>query len=230
MEYSPILALLTGSLEIGAATYFLLKIGQKKESFRVIIAILFLLAGYQILEAFNCSRIFNGSLTRLAFADITWLPALGVYYISRQQEKAAPRIISYFYLGTASVFSIWYLFITQSLALSHCQNVIAVYTNNQPVYLLYSIYYQSGLLMMILIPSFIRSTIEDPKRQMNLRDFQIGTLAFMIPSIGFVLYSELLAKAMPSVMCHFALLLAIFLVRILYRENYEALQEEIQTA
>lgn len=219
MGYSPILAIVTGSLEIAAAVFFIIKIRKNINSSGLIIIILFLLAGYQILEALNCSSMFYGRLTRLAFTDITWLPAISLFYIAKQQKKQMFRNISYIYLIMALLFSIWYMLITESLALSHCRNVIALYYTHNPMYAIYSIYYQSGLLLMILIPAIVTSTLSDVKHQKNLRDFQIGVIAFVIPSIITGLITWIHPHSMPSIMCHFAVLLAVFLVRILHRET-----------
>lgn len=222
MEYSPVLAIVTGTLEIAAAVFFIIKIRQKKNGTLILISILFLLAGYQILEALNCSGVFYGRLTRAAYIDITWLPPLGMLYIAGRQDRQLLRVISYIYLTIALAFSIWYIADADSVRLSHCENVIAAYFTHDVINLLYSLYYQSGILFMAAVPSVIRSRIADAGQKNNLLYFQLGVIFFMIPSLIAVMVSRVFSHALPSVMCHFALILAVFIVIILNRESQPA--------
>ena len=218
MDYSPVLAIVTGTLEIAAALYFIIRIKNKNSASVILISILFLLAGYQIFEALNCSDALYGKLTRAAYIDITWLPALGMLYIALAQKKLMLRIVSFIYLAAALLFSIRYFIDPESVMLSHCENVIAVYFHPGAMNMLYSIYYQSAILLMAVIPSLIGRGIIEACRRKDLRDFQLGIIIFMLPSLITAVVFEALSHALPSVMCHFALLLAIFVIRILYRE------------
>jgi hypothetical protein len=221
MEYSPLLAFITGILEIGIAVFFIIRIRNKVYDAWIIILILFFLAGYQLLEAFNCSGLFNGSLTRASFIDITWLPPLGILFIMRQNRNKIKMAVSWFYFACALAFTVYYIAFDGSVALRHCEYVMAIYDSAAISSTLYAIYYQSGMALLIILPFIQIPGTESTIRKKNLRDIQLGSLAFTVPSYILALISKLVMDALPSVLCHFALFLAIFLFRILYRISQE---------
>lgn len=218
MNYSPILSLITAAIEVAAALYGILRIKKKDPVHWSIIAILFLLAGYQILEALNCSPGLSGMFSRAAFIDITWLPPLGLVFLALAIPRNSARIIAGLYVIAGLAFSIWYAFFDTSVILSHCDTVIAVYTNAVPGRWFYAIFYQSGILLLIISPFFYRRKMLEAIGTLSMRSiryFQLGVLGFMVPSLITAAIFTSLQRAMPSLMCHYALILAGFLFLIL---------------
>jgi hypothetical protein len=75
MQYSPVLAMVTAAFEIGAAVWVLRGPG-RKAVLRTTAAILFFLAGYQVVEVAICSLAPGyGFLPRLAFTVVTCVGA-----------------------------------------------------------------------------------------------------------------------------------------------------------
>ena len=80
MGYSPALAIATGIFEFIAAMAAFFSPGRKRILFPT--ALLFLiLAGYQFSEVAVCAHPGNLLFSRLAFFDITWLPAIGLWLV-----------------------------------------------------------------------------------------------------------------------------------------------------
>ncbi len=179
--------------------------------------ILVFLAGYPLLEAFNCSSLFNGSLSRAVFIDITWLPPLGILFVMRQKNCLWKKIVSWFYLASALIFTIYFMVFDKSAVLRHCEYVMAVYDNGPAAYVFYSIFCQSGMVLLIILPFIQIPAADDPVVKKNLRDIQPGTAAFVVPAYLTAMISMRLWDALPSVLCHFALFLAVLLLRILIR-------------
>lgn len=99
MQYSPLLAVLTGLLEFGAGIWVFLglRFGRKRLLYPLG-TIFLLLAGYQFAEVAVCGHLENKFWTQLAFFDITWLPPLGLWLAA---QLSPPRN---HWLRTASLF------------------------------------------------------------------------------------------------------------------------------
>jgi hypothetical protein len=219
--YSPYLAILTGLIELAAFIYFFMLFKQSESSLKSLIAILFFLAGYQLLEAFNCMFPGHPFLVRLSFADITMLPALGVYfaYLSAPTEKKIQRYITFVFLGSALFFITYFLSKPTSAVLISCQQFFATYSHPDAIYKYYGLYYQLGMFTMLLMA--VRNLVytNDLFKRKIIGDFIIGSVLFIIPSILISAFVPQYQGSMPSVMCHIALLLSVFIINTLVREK-----------
>jgi hypothetical protein len=221
MTYSPVLAVGTGLLELSAFIYFSIIFRESEKSIKTLNLMLFFLAGYQLLEAFNCIFPHYSFLVRVSFVIITWLPALGVYfaYLSSPIEKKYLKIISNIFIGAAFFFSAIYILNSTSTILKSCQLFYATYKNPGFYYEFYGAYYQLGMLLMLVFT--IINTIDENNRdkRMILSDFAVGSALFIIPSIGLIAVIPSLRGSMPSIMCHIAIFLSFFIIKSLWREK-----------
>lgn len=221
MEYSPVLSTLTAIFEIVAAVYALIGPG-RRPIIHATAAILLILAAYQILEMVICMMPeTHPFLPHLAFIVITWLPPTGLLLINRiksRTSRAMNVFVSMMY-GLAVIIILWISldkhFVTETI----CTIVFARYSNPVSQYVLYCIFYWMGLLCMIILSA----TGIKSERNLHLRNLQkqvlIGTASFIIPSIITLQFMPEKEGAAPSILCHFALLLAIFLFRLIYMEQ-----------
>ena len=219
-SYSPALAIVTAVGELAAARWVLQGPG-RRWLLRHVAALLVLLAGYQVIEVFVCARPDDNLLARLAFADVVWLPALGVALIVRLSSAARgwQRHAMHAFLGGAGALTAWVLLDPEAVTGTICHAVIATYRNPSEHYVLYGAFYQLGLMSMIFGAGRAAASCNDELRRRHLIDIQTGTLAFVLPSLLAVSLLPQAEGAMPSVMCHFAALLAVFLVRLVVRER-----------
>jgi hypothetical protein len=223
MAYSPILAVATAAFELLVAGWALRGAGDRS-ILRTTAAILVLLAGYQITEVAICANLgAAGFLPRLAFIDVTWLPALGWVVIGqvRRPRSAGLRGAGLSLLAAATGIVVWIVLDRSFASASVCSAVYARYTNAMPRFLAYSIYYWVGLFGMAALSAYGMRTCEDPHRQRMLRQILVGTLGFVLPSVALSWFVPTTAGALPSIMCHFALILAVFLARMVWIERHE---------
>ncbi|RLD37278.1 MAG: hypothetical protein DRI74_07145 [Bacteroidetes bacterium] len=219
--YSPYLALFTGLIEIFAFIYFFLLFKQSGSHLKSITSILFFLGTYQLLEAFNCMFPGHSFLVRLSFADITILPALGVYfaYLSSPKESKTQRYITFAFLSSALFFITYFLSKPTSAVLLSCQQFFATYYHADILYQFYGLYYQLGLFTMLIMA--VRNMVFTPdlrKRQL-IGNFVIGSVVFIIPSILITAFLPTYQGSMPSVMCHIAIFFSFFIVKALLNEK-----------
>ncbi len=219
MDYSPILATVTAAFEIAAAGWVLAT--RFRAPSRGIIgtagAILLLLAGYQLAEVAICANVTaDGFLPRLAFILVTWLPPLGLLLIAQLRRPRSPAVdrLSYAMLAAAAGIVVWIAVDRSFASASVCNAVYARYAHAMPRFLVYASFYWLGLAGMALFAGQGAITCRDPRRRQQLSTLLAGTVAFVVPSAPLSWFVPPARGALPSIMCHFALLLAVCLVRL----------------
>lgn len=228
MDYSPGLAIATALFEIAVAVWALRGPGNRS-IIRTTAGILALLASYQLIEVGICANsAAAGFLPRLAFIAVTWLPPLGLLLIAKLQQPRSRMTYgnAYSMLAAALGIVVWIALDRGFVSSSVCSALFARYTNPMPRFILYSGFYWLGLLGMIVHSGYGVRTCHDPHRRRLLFQVFAGTLAFVVPSMIVSSYVRPVEGALPSVMCHFALIFAVFLTRLVYLERKPAEEEQ----
>lgn len=227
MNYNPILSIATATLEVGAAIWALRGPGRKPIIYTVS-AILFFLAGYQIIEAIFCtgSPVTLKFLPRLAFMVVAWLPPTGLLLVARLYPTKTHNLYYFAYAmfifcgALVTGIAMDKSFVTATV----CEIVFATYTNPTPLYQAYGIFYQSGLFSMLLLSAYGVTICEDHHQRLLLGQVLLGSIAFIVPALVTVAVLPIADNALPSILCHFALLLALFFIRLVFIERKVALE------
>ncbi len=221
MEYSPVLSIATAAAEIAAAIWILSSPGRRKIVYTATL-LLFLLAGYQVVEFLVCSIAQNSTfLPRLAFMVIAWLPPVGVMLISSlvTPQKIWLKRYSRILFSAVFLMNIWILFDTAFVSRTVCSVVFSRFFNPLPQLLVYGGLYHLGLMSMLLLPVYSMIHSNDKDTRYKLGQMLFGSITFIVPALVVVLSLESPYGAVPSIMCHFAVLLAFFIVRLTIRER-----------
>jgi hypothetical protein len=232
MNYSPGLAIATAFYEILVAFWALYGKGNRS-IMRTVAVILALLATYQILEVAICSDASHaGFLPRLAFIAVTWLPPFGLLLIAKLQLPRWTMAYrsAYFMFAVASGMVLWIALDSGFVSSSVCSAIFASYTNPMPRFAVYGVFYWLGLVGMVVNSGYAIRMCNDFHRRRLLFQVFSGTLAFVIPSIALLGYVAPTEGSMPTVMCHFALILALFLTRLIYLERRTAREKQTVVA
>ncbi|MBU1240783.1 hypothetical protein KKF84_09945 [Myxococcota bacterium] len=219
MAYTPYLSIFTALFEIAAGIWVIRGTGNKKVTVPAAL-ILFFLAGYQVLEWFVCRNTSADFLSRLAFADVVWLPPLGVLLIHNLSgsTKKWTRWGTLSLFGGAGILTAAVLFIPTFITQTVCTVVFATYYTDTPmIYLSYALYYNLGLLVIVFAGVYTLSHTRNDKYRPLVGDFLTGNLAFILGALATMAFFSPTRGATPSIMCHFALLLALFTVRMVMR-------------
>jgi hypothetical protein len=219
-SYSPLLALVTGMFECLAAIYTFFSPGRKRLLYPVGVLFL-LLAGYQFAEVAVCSNPENLLFTRLAFFGITWLPPLGIWivWVLSAPKPKALNAIPLIYCAAAAGLSFWIFTDAGGITKSVCQTVIARYQQSNPFETFYGHFYQSAMAIMIFGAAAGMAAAEDSVLRKHLANIQVGVLGFVLPSLAVRILFQETQGMLPSVMCHFALVLAMSLCALVLRER-----------
>ena len=189
------------------------------------VALIFLfLAGYQFAEIAVCAAPENLLLTRLAYFDISWLPPFGLWLMV---QLISPRrrgliLIPLVWFAAAALIVAWVFVDPGSVTKSVCQTVIARYFHPPVFEVLYGLFYQVGLAVIIFGTTAGLAGAKDPILRKHLAVFQAGILGFVMPSLAVRILLRDPQGVLPSVQCHFALVLAFFLFVLVLRERRAA--------
>jgi hypothetical protein len=219
-SYSPVLSIATALIEITAAVWVFSGRGRRRFT-RPAGLILLLLAGYQIAEAVACSNTTGSSAARAGFLDILWLPVVGVILVFRLSDlpKRTVAVLSSGLVAVAVCLAVWILLEPDFARVSVCTVVLARYENPEPLYRVFGAFYHSGIACMLIGSATIMAGLSDEVRRRHLADILIGTLSFVLPAMLLQVIVPAARGALPSLMCHFALIFALFLVRLVRREQ-----------
>lgn len=220
-QYSPALGTLTAVFEFAASLWIFRFAIDKRFKF-LVIGLLVLLGIYQILEVTICMQEVQPSqlLSRLAFLDITWLPPMGLLLIQNicPHTKWLKQFVRAVVI-VAALMSFWilvdYRFVTGTI----CEFMYAKYTYIEPYFHFYGAFYEISQMSLIFLPPLLMAQDLTIYQREHLRDIQLGALLFVVPSIFLVaVVPGITGNGLPSVMCHFAIFLAVFLLRMAKRE------------
>jgi len=220
MSYSPALAIATAIFEVVVAVWAVRGPG-RRDVIRTTSAILLLLAAYQLVEVLVCAQLPTYGFTpRLAFIVVTWLPPLGLLLIA-QLSRSLARLnyaAAYAMLAAALGIVVWIGVDARFVSDSVCTVVYAKYANPLPRFLVYAWFYWIGLFGMVALSTLDLVTTR-PQRNRPLEALLSGSLGFIVPAVICTHFVAPAQGALPSIMCHFALILAASLVFVVRAER-----------
>jgi hypothetical protein len=166
------------------------------------------LAAFQISEWFICRGYSEMLWTRLGFVATSFMPIVGLDLISLLTKKKWPVWIGYV---VAAIFSAFFIFLPNAFTGAACNGrFVAFHGGSFWLDALYAVYYipTTALGVFLITRALMRPLV--PNRR-ALVWMLVGYLAFCLPVV--VLYFLVITgkAAVPSVLCGFAVLLALTL-------------------
>lgn len=202
----------------------LLIFAEKNKLNWIAIAIVFLLMGYQSLEYFICGLgISTSFMTYLAFADITFLPPLNLFFVLTLfgYKNNSSRLI----FLPAAAFIVYYFFSVSKFEVTKCTVLYATY--HYPLGDLYGFFYYTPILISFIL--VVRKMIQKPEIHfpIPLKYLLVAHLVLIVPvTIAFLmmmLKSYGLIMSIESILCKFAFFYCLVIV-------YFALSNKTKTA
>lgn len=175
---------------------------------RIIVLILIGLGTFQLAEYLICKDQPMIFWSKIGYAAITLLPALGVHLVANATKQY--RWVKIGYL-LAAIFALSYTLFPNAITGSICGGNYVIFTTSPSLSHLYSIYYNL-LLFMGVFEALVALQKSDNKHKQNLFKWLIfGYLTFIVPTIVIYGVLPLTQTGAPSIMCGFALILAFIL-------------------
>ncbi len=179
--------------------------------FWIIFTIMLILQTYQLSEFLLCIGVTQNFVVRLALSIITFLPPTGYLLTIRVLQCKRKFILLIFYLSLifGIILTIYFFFVDTTIALQDCNPVYAIYQIGLKY--LYGVYYNLviGFSLLVIFYQIIFKKIL--KHNLKGLFVLIAYISFLLPmTITLIVDPELLSAA-TSIMCKYAILLAIML-------------------
>jgi len=209
--FSPPVMLATFALEICLAAYTIWKYKLNGVS-RLVVAMFSLLAIFQLAEYMVCGGLGMSAegWARVGYVAITLLPPLGLHLVYALAGKRDPLVTGLAYLASAGFMS-YFLFGSSAFSGSQCLGNYVIFQITSAAALLYAVYYY-GLLFAGIGLALRFAASAKPKPKGALQAFVAGYVLFMLPTTTLNLLSPATIAGIPSIMCGFAVLLAVVMV------------------
>jgi len=209
--FSPAVMVATFIIEIVSALFVLYRYKRSKLAWSIV-ALLVCLGAFQLAEYFVCT---NSSVAitaaRLGFVAITFLPPLGLYTMSLLTGRTNGQYIRFTFV-LASLLAVYFMLAPQAFSSYQCTGNYVIFQIGSNVTMLYSIYY-FGLIGQSIIKGvyFLRRKLTDQNRN-AVRWFLAGHAFFIVPVAVLNVFHPDTQYAIPSILCGFAVTLALVLV------------------
>lgn len=168
---------------------------------------IFQLSEYMICGGLGLSHI---EWAKTGYVAITILPALGVHLmaaLAKSEKKVLPVIATAY--ATAAAYVLYFLAATDSVVARQCAPNYAIFDVHGVGADFYAVYYYGWLFVAVLMAALFSR--KNKKVTPALTWAAVGYAAFIIPTTFANLIDPTTLAAIPSIMCGFAVLLALVL-------------------
>ena len=210
--FSPPVMIATFVIEISLAIYVTWKYNLNAIT-RLAAAILFFLAVFQLAEYNVCEGSFgidSLSWSRLGYVAITMLPPLGFHLATRLAGDRRTGLVTTAYMS-AGLFAAFFTFSGTGLASSACLGNYVIFATAPMATSLYAAYYYGWLIVGTVYCLTMAARQSQRHHAAALRALALGYLAFILPTTAANIIDPATLAGIPSIMCGFAVLLAIVL-------------------
>lgn len=216
--FSPPIMLATLTIETVLALYTLWRY-KMTPIMRLILVTLVGLASFQLAEYFVCTGygLHAEQWSRLGFIMITLLPALGLHIMHVLADKPRRRLVSLAYVTMAG-FVIFFLTYHTAFIGHQCTGNYVIFQLGPKMGGWYYVYYFGWLGTAIGLGATWANQLMQQKghaahlRLETVRAMIVGYLVFLVPVALANAVKPQTRRGIPSIMCGFAILLALILV------------------
>ena len=176
---------------------------------RLVIAILAALATFQLAEYMVCggANISAEAWAKLGFISITILPPLGIHLAS-QIAGGQNRSLVWSSYGLAAVFVSFFLLVSNAIEHKVCGGNYIIFNMTSTVDPVYALYYYGLLVTGVIYCMSKAGSTSNKSTRSSLYGFALGYVLFLLPTTTLNLIEPGTTRAIPSIMCGFAVILA----------------------
>lgn len=204
--------LATFFIELFGAIYTIIRYKMDRVG-KLVVAILLLLGIFQLAEYMICEVIDLPGFTwaRIGYVAITLLPPLGISLAMALAGKKSLKWQVAVY-AACGAFITYFLLANNSITGQVCAGNYVMFTAHPASMRLYGLYYFGLLAIGVHFSLTWRNQSKNRRTKKALLALAIGYMAFIIPTITANLINPATMAAIPSIMCGFAVLLAMTLL------------------
>lgn len=210
--FSPPVMIATFIIESTLLIYTLIRYKLNTVS-RIVSALLFLLAVFQLAEYHVCEYSGTSTATiwaRIGYVAITFIPPLAIHLIRTVSGRGSRAIVWLAYIS-ATFFALFFG-LSKTAFMGHiCAGNYVIFQLNHPAGGIYFTYYYFWMFIGIILALYFSSKGEQKIREALLLQV-FGYLTFILPTAIVNTLNPQTISGIPSIMCGFAVLYALILV------------------
>lgn len=225
--FSPPVMIATFTIEMLCAMYVILRYKVTVVT-RLAAIILVALATFQLAEYNVCEGAWGlNSLmwARVGYVAITILPPVGLHLATRIAQQKQYLLIGIGY-ASSFIFACIFLFVGHGMESQECLGNYVIFSIASWAVIPYFIYYYGWLMATIAYAWRAgRAMVKRSNKRTALYMLAIGYLAFIMPTTAANLADPATIAGIPSVMCGFAVILALILTGFVIPRYYSSDKE-----
>ncbi len=220
--FSPPVMLATFIIEIALAIYTIARYKLNPIT-RIATMVLVGLAVFQLAEYNVCEGAWGvDSLTwaRIGYVAITLLPPLGIHLATRIVGEKQRLLLTLAY-SAAAIFAFIFLFVGHGMQSQQCLGNYVIFTIAPWAVGAYALYYYGLLLVTVGYAFRAAANLKQENKRYSLYALALGFLAFIVPTTAANLIDHSTIAGIPSIMCGFAVILAVILATVVVPKYHE---------
>lgn len=167
---------------------------------------------------------------RIGYVAITLLPPLGLHLATKIAGQPRLKLVVGAY-GVAAAFAIFFMFIGHGMQSEQCLGNYVIFTTARWAVPFYALYYYGLLILTAMYSINVYAKVKKATIQKALFWLVAGYAAFVIPTTAVNLVDPSTLAGIPSIMCGFAVILAILLVTMVlpsYHKGNERISSHLR--
>lgn len=205
--------LTTFVIELAAAFYILFRYRMNTTA-KLIVTTLGFLAFFQLAEYMVCKGAWGFSSldwARFGYVAITMLPPLGIHLGLTITKSKNTSLLATAY-ASAAIFISFFLFVGHGMQGQECLGNYIIFSIAPSAEIPYLFYYYCWLTAGISFAWRAKQQMKDIMHQQALKWLAIGYASFIVPTTLVNIIDHRTLDGIPSIMCGFAVILALCLV------------------
>lgn len=210
--FSPPVMVATFIIEIISAVFVLYRYKGNKAS-RLVVSLFLCLGAFQLAEYYVCTNNpVAVTAARLGYVAITLLPVLGLHLMYELTGNTSNRNYIKFAYLLALFISIYFLIAPQAFDSYRCTGNYVIFQIGKTQAMIYSLFYFGLLAQSILTGVYYIRRKNSDLNKTAVKWFLAGYFLFIVPVAFLNILHPDTGQAIPSIMCGFAVTLALILV------------------
>ncbi|QQS18322.1 hypothetical protein IPL68_06935 [Candidatus Saccharibacteria bacterium] len=174
-------------------------------------AILVCLAVFQLAEFTICENMFGLSgitWARIGYVAITALPALGIHALATIAGRKA-RLLVWVSYAAMLAFMGYFAFVGHGITATTCGGNYVIFKTNAAATLWYAYYYYGLELITLFAAVYFAIKSGNRRTKQALYGLTLAYSTLLVPTATVNILNDELIHAVPSIMCGFAVFLAL---------------------
>jgi len=210
--FSPPVMIATFVIELGLVLYTVWRYKMSQVT-RLVALLLGLLAAFQLAEYMVCRGIMGYAMTwsRIGYMAIALMPPVGVHLVyTLAKAKKRPFLPAAY--GSAAAFVGFFMFVPGAMMNYVCQSNYVIFQVAPFAGGLFGLYYYAWLIVTLALGLQYYRASKGNKIREAFAGLMLGYAMFIIPATAANIVDPQAIRGIPSIMCGFAVLLALLLV------------------